>query len=114
MIIIRRAEVYLWRLRDSRMAEREEPIRLGERHGRTTLRSIDPNARTRRRRLDATSMASARRGYRGTAHHRRARTRLRRPDRPEWGRQPASHDDFRRLSRWRRALRHRLRIRRWR
>ena len=59
-------------------------------------------------------MAPARRGYRRTAHHRRARTRLRRPHRPERGRQPASHDDLRRLSRRRRALRHRLRVRRWR
>ena len=47
-------------------------------------------------------------GRRRPARRRRARARLRRAHRPERGRQPAPHDDLRRLPRRRRALRHRF------
>ena len=63
-------------------------------------------------RSDATTSRPAARG--GRLHPRacRAGRGLRRPDRPERGRQPAADDDLRRLPRRRGALRDRLRVRR--
>ncbi len=77
--------------------------------------SIDPTPLYQHRRtVDATSLALARGGNDRAAHHRRADTGLRRAHRSKRGRQPAPHDDVRRLPRRRRALRHLVRVRRWR